>query len=242
MARPGIGHSVEGVHAVAAAVAAGRVERLLVERSRLEPLAAIVSAAREAGASVEVVADLRREAATEAPQGVVASCRPRQTVSLEDGVAAISPAAVLVLDHLEDPRNVGAIARTALAAGIGALVVAEHRSAPLEATAFKAAAGALEHLAVVMVSSTANAVDALKRLEVWTVGLDAAGSRSLFGLDLLAGPVAIVVGAEGAGLSRLVGERVDVTVSIPIRGAVESLNAGVAASLACYEVMRARER
>jgi 23S rRNA (guanosine2251-2'-O)-methyltransferase len=241
MARPGIGRSVEGVHAVAAAVAAGRVERLRVERSRLGALDDLVSAARRAGATVEVVSDLRHESTTEAPQGVVATCRPRPTANLEEGVAAASPAALLVLDHLEDPRNVGAIARTALAAGIGALVVAEHRSAPLEATAFKAAAGALEHLAVVMVSSTANAVDALKRLEVWTVGLDAGGAKSLFGLDLLAGPVAVVVGAEGAGLSRLVGERVDVTASIPIAGPVESLNAAVAASLACYEIARMRK-
>ncbi len=240
MARPGIGHSVEGVHAVAAAVAAGRVEHLSVERSRRGALDELVSSAEAAGAEVEVVSDLGKRAATEAPQGVVARCRPRPTVSLEVGVAAASPAALLVFDHLEDPRNVGAIARTALAAGIGALVVPEHRSAPLEATAFKAAAGALEHIAVVLVSSVANAVDALKRLEVWTVGLDSGGSRSLFGLDLLGGPVAIVVGAEGAGLSRLVGERVDLIASIPIRPPVESLNASVAAALAAYEVARVR--
>ena len=119
-------------------------------------------------------------------------------------------------------------------------MVPEHRSAPLEATAFKAAAGALEHLAVVMVSSIANAVDALKRLEVWTVGLDSGGDRSLFGLDLLAGPVAVVVGAEGAGLSRLVAERVDLIAAIPIRPPVESLNASVAAALAAYEIARTR--
>ena len=240
MARPGIGHNVEGVHAVAAALAAGRVEVLTVERSRVEALADLVARAKDAAIRVDLVADLGERAATEAPQGVVARCRPRATVDLEDGIAATTPAALLVLDHLEDPRNVGAIARTALAAGIGALVVSERRGAPLEATAFKAAAGALEHLAVVMVSSIASAVEDLKRAAVWTVGLDAVGERPLFGLDLLGEPVAVVVGAEGAGLSRLVAERVDVRAAIPIHGPVESLNASVAAGLAAYEIARVR--
>jgi 23S rRNA (guanosine2251-2'-O)-methyltransferase len=93
---------------------------------------------------------------------------------------------------------------------------------------------------VVIASSIANVIDGLKRLEVWTVGLDAGGSRSLFGMDLLAEPVAIVLGAEGSGLSRLVGARVDVTASIPLYGPVESLNASVAAALAVYEVARMR--
>ena len=90
------------------------------------------------------------------------------------------------------------------------------------------------------VSSIAAAVDDLRRMDVWTVGLDADGDRSLFGLDLLADPVGIVVGAEGAGLSRLVRERVDVVASIPLSSAVESLNASVAASLAVFEVVRSR--
>lgn len=242
MARPGIGNSVEGVHAVTAALAAGRVERLTVERSRLESLEAMLATARRLGVDTEIVADVRRDAATDAPQGVVARCRPIPFVSLEAVVAATAPTAVLVLDHLEDPRNVGALARSAVAAGIGGLVIPEHRAAPLEATAFKAAAGAFEHLAVAEVSSIANAVDALKRLQVWTVGLDAGGRQSLFGFALLAEPVAIVVGAEGSGLSRLVRERVDVVASIPIRGPVESLNASVAAALAVFEVARVRGR
>ncbi|HLE38722.1 MAG TPA: 23S rRNA (guanosine(2251)-2'-O)-methyltransferase RlmB [Acidimicrobiia bacterium] len=240
MVRPGIGHSVEGIHAVTAALAAGRVERLTVERSRLESLQTMLATARGLGVDVEIVADVRRDAATDAPQGVVALCRPIAFVSVEAAVAATAPAAVLVLDHLEDPRNVGALARSAVAAGIGGLVIPEHRAAPLEATAFKAAAGAFEHLAVAAVSSVANAVDALKKLQVWTVGLDAGGRQSLFGLALLAEPVAIVVGAEGSGLSRLVRERVDVVASIPIRGPVESLNASVAAALAVYELARVR--
>ena len=240
MAPVGIGDRVEGVHAVAAAVAAGRVRRLYVERSRIDVLEDIVSAARDAGATVDVVHDVRPTATTSTPQGVVAECRPLKTLSLDDAIAATTPASLILLDHLEDPRNVGAVARSALAAGIGALVVSRHRSAPLSASAFKAAAGALEHLAVCEVSSIAAAVDDLKKREVWTVGLDAGGDRSLFGLDLLTEPVGVVIGAEGAGLSRLVRDRVDLVASIPLAPAVESLNASVAAALAVFEVMRQR--
>jgi len=240
MAPSGAGAEVEGLHAVAAAVAAGRVERLFVESSRAEALRSLVGEASAAGAEVRVVPDLRSLAATTAPQGVVAHCRPLETRSLAE-VAGAGPApALVVLDHLEDPRNVGAIARSALAAGMSGLVLARRRAAPLGATAFKAAAGALERLPVALVSSVAQAVAELARVGVWTVGLDAGAGRSLFGLELLAEPVAIVVGAEGRGLAPLVAERVDVRAAIPLGGGVESLNAAVAVSLACYEVSRVR--
>jgi 23S rRNA (guanosine2251-2'-O)-methyltransferase len=155
-------------------------------------------------------------------------------------VAATDPPAVVVLDHLEDPRNVGAIARSMVASGTLGLVVSRRRGAPLGATAFKSAAGAFEHLTIAEVSSVAAAVDDLRRLGVWIVGLDAGGDRSLFGLDLFTEPVAIVIGAEGRGLGRLVAERVDVTASIPLAGPVESLNASVAAALAVFEIGRVR--
>jgi 23S rRNA (guanosine2251-2'-O)-methyltransferase len=240
MTLSGVGAEIEGLHAVAAAVAAGRVQRLFVEASRVEALRSLTAQAVAAGAEVRVVADLGSLAATTAPQGVVAHCRPLATVSIGEAAAALRPAALVVLDHLEDPRNVGAIARSALAAGMGALVLARRRAAPLGATAFKAAAGALERLPVALVSSVAQAVADLGRLGVWTVGLDAGSGRSLFGLDLLAEPVAIVVGAEGRGLASLVADRVDVRAAIPLAGGVESLNAAVAVSLACYEVARVR--
>jgi len=240
MAPSGAGAEVEGLHAVAAAVAAGRVEVLFVEASRAEALRSLTTQAAAAGAQVRVVADLGTLAATTAPQGVVAHCRPLPTLGLADLAATHHPAALVVLDHLEDPRNVGAIARSALAAGMSGLVLARRRAAPLGATAFKSAAGALERLPVALVSSVAQAVGDLGRLGVWTVGLDADADRPLFGLGLLAEPVAVVIGAEGRGLAPLVAERVDVRVSIPLRNEVESLNAAVAASLACYEVARVR--
>lgn len=240
MAPPGIGDRVEGVHAVAAALEAGRVRRLRIERNRVEALATIVDEAERRGVTVDLVEDVRSNAVTDAPQGVVAECRPIAAVPLDEAVAAGDPASLVILDHVEDPRNVGAIARSAVAAGIAALVVAGRRAAPLGATAFKAAAGGLERLAITEVSSIANAVADLRRLGVWVVALDAGGDRSLFGLDLLSEPVALLLGAEGSGVSRLARERADVVASIPLIGQIESLNASVAAALAMYEVARVR--
>jgi 23S rRNA (guanosine2251-2'-O)-methyltransferase len=187
------------------------------------------------------VEDLRPVAATTAPQGVVARCRPLPESTLEELVAAATPAALLVVDHVEDPHNLGAIVRSAVAAGLPRLVVPTRRAAPLEGAAFKAAAGAFEQVQVASVSSVAAVLARLGELGVWTVGLDASGDRSLFGLELLAEPVAVVVGGEGRGLHRLVRERVDLRVRIPMAGPVESLNASVAAALAAFEVMRVRQ-
>jgi len=242
MARAGIGDRVEGFHAVAAAQAAGRVQTLTIERLRLrhDAYAALVAAAETQGTSVSVVEDVRPLAATDAPQGVVATCTPIAVRTLDDVIHLATPTALLLVDHVNDPRNLGAIARSALAAGVPALAVPRRRSAPLGATAFKAAAGAFEQVAVAQVGSVADAVRELRQAGVWTVGLDAAAERSLFGLDLLAEPVAVVLGAEGQGLSRLVAERVDQLARIPMRGPAESLNVSVAAGLAVFELARVR--
>jgi 23S rRNA (guanosine2251-2'-O)-methyltransferase len=241
MASAGIGRSVEGTHAVLAALRAGRVRSLRVERSRQKGLAELLSEAEQRRVQVHFVDDVRDHAETTAPQGVVATCAPIEALSLKDLVAgAPEPAALLVLDHLEDPHNVGAIARSAWAAGMHGLVVARARSAPLSAAAFKAAAGALEHLAIAEVGSTADAVKRLSDAGVWTVGLSASAGSDLFGLELLSQPVAVVVGAEGTGLAHLVEERCDVLASIPMANPLESLNASVAAALASFEVLRAR--
>lgn len=242
MASAGIGDRVEGLHAVAAALAAGRVHSISVEEQRLKhrPYAALVEAAGVAAVPVDIVDDVRPGATTDAPQGVVARCRALATATLEEAVAATEPAALLVFDHVEDPRNLGAAVRSAVAAGFRAIVVPRRRSAPLGATAFKAAAGAFEDVAVVEVGSIPEALHRLGQIGVWRVGLDAGGDRSLFGFDLLADPVALVVGAEGSGLSRLTAERCDALVTIPHPGPVPSLNASVAVALAVFEVARIR--
>jgi 23S rRNA (guanosine2251-2'-O)-methyltransferase len=238
MAPAGYGNRVEGLHSVAAAAARGRIRKLWVEEKRLgrAEIADIVSVVgRE---STALVADIRPMAETEAPQGVVAECAPIMPVPIDD--LAGPEAAVVVLDHIEDPHNVGAIARSALASGMTGMLVSSRRAAPLSATAFKAAAGALEILRVAVVGSIPEALSRLKDRGVWIVGLEAGSSTSLLGLELLTEPVAVVVGAEGAGLSVLSQKRCDVLASIPMAANFESLNASVSAALACFEIMRVR--
>lgn len=241
MVPAGIGGRVEGVHAVAAAVAAGRVTRLHVESGRGDRGAAgqLVASARSAGVEIRTVDSIWKLAETDAPQGLVAEARPIAFQTVED--LFVPHAAIIVLDHLEDPRNVGAVARSALAAGMTGLVVPERRAAPISAVSFKTAAGAFEHLPVAQVSSVADCAQRASRAGVWTVGLATGGDRSLFGLELLTEPVAIFVGSERGGLARLVTDRLDVEVSIPMAALSESLNASVAAALACFEVQRARQ-
>jgi len=242
MARAGIGDRVEGLHAVDAAVRAGRAITVRIEQRRLDrdTYTELADAARHAGATVEFVGDVRDHALTSAPQGVVAVCRPVQTVSIEEAVTTTDPAALLVFDHLDDQRNLGAAIRSAVAAGLRSVVVPKRRSAPIGAAAFKAAAGTLEEVSLVEVSSIPEALRRLEQLGAWRVGLDGSGERSLFGFDLFTEPVAVVVGAEGEGLHRLTAERCDAIVRIPLVGPAESLNASVAAALAVFEISRAR--
>jgi 23S rRNA (guanosine2251-2'-O)-methyltransferase len=237
MAPAGYGSSVEGVHAVAAALKAGRVERLFVERGRRDRHGDLL--AEVDSSLISVVDDVRSLADTDAPQGVVARCRPIKPATLEQ--LSEGRAAILVLDHVEDPHNVGAAARSARAAGLSGIVVSSRRAAPLSAAAFKAAAGALELLPVGVVGSIPEALRRLKGAGVWVVGLEAGADQSLFGLGLLTEPVAVVVGSEGSGLAELTRKRCDVLASIPMATDTESLNASVSAALASFEIMRARK-
>ena len=238
MAPAGYGSRVEGVHAVAAAVASGRVRRLWVESRRLArgDIAAVVG--QLGPGRVSEVRDVRSYAETEVPRdwwpSVIRSFR------LVSTRWQVRTPAVLVLDHIEDPHNVGAIARSAYAAGIDGLVVSRRRASPLSAAAFKTAAGALEHLAVAVVGSIPEALSRLKEKGMWAVGLDSGGDSSLFGLAILTEPVAVVVGSEGKGLSALVRKRCDVLASIPMAAGAESLNASISAALASFEIMRVR--
>jgi len=238
VAPAGYGNRVEGLHAVAAAAAAGRVRRLWVEKRRADrsEIGSILDLIGKDQTSL--VSDVRSWAETEAPQGVVAECVPIMPTPIDD--LARPGAALVVLDHVEDPHNVGAVARSALAAGMTGLVMSSKRAAPLSAAAFKAAAGALEKIPVSVVGSIPEALNRLKGGGVWIVGLDAGSESELFGLEILTEPVAIVVGAEGSGLSVLAAKRCDVLASIPMAAGSESLNASVSAALACFEVMRVR--
>jgi 23S rRNA (guanosine2251-2'-O)-methyltransferase len=215
-------------------------------------IAEILDLAGEAGVPVRRVSRgrLDAEARTDAAQGVLAHARPLEEVALEDlcrptlsgGVPTSGGGQpfLLVLDGITDPQNLGALIRTADGAGATGLVLPRHRAAHITAAVTKAAAGAVEHLPIAVVPGIAGALSVISRLGVWTVGLDGDADQPLWGLDLAAEPVALVLGAEGSGLSRLVRDRCDVVVAIPQRGHLPSLNVAAAGAVAAFEIARRR--
>lgn len=179
-----------------------------------------------------------------AHQGVVAVAPPFPYRSLDELLASRLPGSrrlFVVLDHLTDPHNVGAVVRTAEAAGAGGLILPERRSAGINATVRKAAAGAAAHLPIARVSNVSEAIRTLKKAHVWVAGADAAPeARPLWEADFNR-DLALVLGSEGSGLSQLVRRECDFLVQIPMRGRVSSLNASVAAAVCIYEALRQRE-
>ncbi|KAF0133964.1 MAG: RNA methyltransferase [Candidatus Saganbacteria bacterium] len=177
-------------------------------------------------------------------QGVIALTAAHEYAELDDLLAAASkknelPFLVL-LDGLEDPQNLGAIIRTADAAGAHGVVITKHRAVGLTAVVAKTSAGAIEHVPVARVNNLNDCIRELKEKRVWVFGLDEKGETNISKADFKL-PLALVLGKEGAGLSRLVKENCEMLVSIPIKGKVNSLNASVAAAVAMYEVVRQRQ-
>lgn len=243
------GEQVEGHHAVHELLLARRrrVRRLwLAENVAMsDPVQRIAALGSERGVRAEVkpVEALLAAAQTGAPQGVIAWADPLLPVGLEELVdveAAPGPAFLLVLDGVTDPGNLGSVLRTAACAGVGGVVVGRHRSAPLTAAAVKAAAGAVEYVPISSVGGIPAALQRLSRAGIWLVGLDPLGNEELWDATLFDGPVALVLGSEGKGLSRLARDRCDLLVRIPQRGPIESLNVAAATAVACFEVARRR--
>jgi 23S rRNA (guanosine2251-2'-O)-methyltransferase len=212
------------------------------------PVDEIVASAARARIPLHHVARSRLHAVagTDAPQGVIAFADPVPAVDLSTllGRSAPSPRPeepfLLILDGVTDPYNLGALLRTAACAGVTGLVISRHRSARLGPAAVKAAAGAVEHVPVALVSGVPAALGQLSDAGVWTLGLDAEANALLWGQPVMEGPVAVVLGAEGRGLSRLVRERCDVLARIPTPGPLPSLNVAAAGAVACLEVARRR--
>lgn len=181
------------------------------------------------------------EALTESHQGVIARAAPVAEADFERLISD-RQAFLVVLDGITDPGNLGAILRTAECAGVTGVVLGRHRSVHISPTVTKTAAGAVEHVPIALTGGIPTAISQLNDAGVFTVGLDGGGDRSIFDLpQLQSGPVALVLGAEGAGLSRLVRQRVQVLASIPLGGELNSLNVATAAAVACFEVVRARD-
>lgn len=234
-------HVIPGRRPVAEALRAGRpLAQVVVEQRRTQRLEWLVELATAAGVDVRAITsgelDVLTGGVTHQGVAAVAASAPAP------GITELTGDLVVVLDGVTDPHNLGAIARAAEVAGACGVVLPRRRSAHRSPAAEKTSAGALSWLPVVTVPNVATGLAQLADLGFWSVGLDGTAATSVWDSHLLDGRVAVVVGAEGSGLSRLVAERVDQLVAIPMRGHLDSLNAGTAAAVALFEVVRRRER
>ena len=240
------GEQVEGRQAVAELLAARRrpvVDVWMAQDVSPAPvLERIEALAGEARVAVRRVSRSRldAEAATDAPQGVLAHARPLPEAQLDD-LARQPRAFLLAVDGVTDPHNLGAMLRSAEAAGATGAILGRHRAVHVTPTVAKAAAGAIEHVPMAVVPGLPAALARAKELGCWVVGLAEDGDRSLFDdLPVATEPIVVVVGSEGAGLSRLARARCDLVLNIPMRGRLPSLNVSAAAALALFEVSRRR--
>ena len=235
---------VYGINPVSESIKATTASTVWVSDRRDARLQRLVAAARRAGVQVEPIepAELDRLAGGRVHQGVVARVVPPAEHSVTDLVRSASGSPlIVVLDGVEDPQNFGAVMRTAEAAGVDGIVYQRRRSAPKSAAAAKASAGAMAYIRLAPVVNVSRAIGELQKLGVWTVGLDTDVARPYHELDLTQS-TALVVGAEGTGLRRLVRERCDFLASIPMLGQVASLNVSVATGVVVYEAVRQRAR
>lgn len=239
-----------GINAVREALEAGSaLDRIVIAKGRQDTrVEQIVQLARRNGVAVrfEERSQIDRLANSKDHQGVVALAAARAAATLEDIVAAANAAPgkgarglMVLLDGVEDPHNLGAIIRTALASGAHGVVIPERRSAGLTDTVARASAGALAHLPVARVTNLVRAMEDLKGAGYWLVGLDEDAGKSYTDVDYTS-PVGIVLGGEGKGLHELTRKRCDFVVSLPTTGPVKSLNVSVAAGVVLFEALRQR--
>jgi 23S rRNA (guanosine2251-2'-O)-methyltransferase len=239
-----------GIHAVREALEAGRAfDRILIARGRQDTrVEEIVQLARGRNIAVrfEDRGQLDRLADSKDHQGVVAMAAARAAGTLEEILEAVNSGTgrgekglIVLLDGVEDPHNLGAIIRTALAAGAHGVVIPERRAAGLTDTVARASAGALAHLPVAKVTNLVRTMEELKEAGYWIVGLDERADKSYTEADYTS-PVGIVLGGEGKGLHELTRKRCDFVVSLPTVGPVKSLNVSVAAGVVLFEALRQR--
>ena len=227
---------IHGRNAVLEAARAGRVLKVyqasgLGHDPRLDELARLTR--------IEVVANERLDViAAGVHQGVAAELKPRKEWALKE-LLATNPSLLIALDSIMDPQNLGAILRSAEVAGAEGAIVPEHRSAPLSPAAVKASSGASELLRIAKVSGLPSAIPEIKRSGIWCVALDPRGEMPAWDFDFTQ-RVCVVVGSEGEGVHRLVKERCDARVRLPVKGHIASLNASAAAAALLYEVMKQR--
>ena len=237
---------LEGRNAVLEALRAGRsVDKIYVQLGSSDgPIQTILREAKKHDTIVSFVAKERLNQMSETGnhQGVIAMAASYEDVSVEEILARAGEKGeapfLFLLDGIEDPHNLGAIIRTANLAGAHGVIITKHRAAGLTATVAKASAGAVNYTPVAKVTNLTNTIEQLKKEGIWFVCADMGGTR-MYDLDLR-GPVGLVIGNEGEGVSRLVREKCDFIASIPMKGDIDSLNASVAAGILAYEIVRQR--
>lgn len=238
---------IEGRNAVMEALRVGRsIDKIYINKGDVDKtLGHIASKARDAGIVV-VECDRRKldfMSVTKAHQGVIALCAVRDYCSIEDILAEAEKRGeapfVIVCDEISDPHNLGAIIRTAECVGAHGLIIPKRRSAGLTTIVDKASAGAAEHALIARVPNITAALKELKDKGLWIYGTAADGESGLWNTDLT-GSIALVIGSEGDGMSRLVRESCDFVVSLPMKGKLNSLNASTAAAVTMYEILRQR--
>jgi len=239
---------VEGKNSVFEAIRSGRpLNKLFVEKDNQDVLILrIIAMAREKDIPIQYLERNKLDAIsqTRAHQGVILEVAAREYVEVDDILKTAEEKGekpfVLVLDGITDPNNLGSIIRSAECAGVHGIILPKRRSAALNATVAKVAAGALEYVNVARVTNLVQTLRSLKNEGLWVIGADMDGKTNFHDADLT-GPVALVIGSEGEGLSRLVKNECDLMVKIPMKGKISSLNAGVAAGIMIFEILRQRE-
>lgn len=228
------------------ALKAGRpINKILVMRGeRRGSINSIIKLARQQGIPIYETSASKLDSISESynHQGVIAYISPYAYMEPKDILKRAEqrnePPLIICLDEIQDPYNFGSILRTADAAGAHGVIILKRRAVAITPVVAKASAGAVEYVPVARVANLAAAIENLKQKGLWVVGADMNG-RSCFSLDLT-GPLALVIGSEGRGLSRLVKEKCDFLAALPMMGKVGSLNAAVAASVILYEILRQR--
>ena len=238
---------LEGRNALTEALKSGRtIDKVFIASGETDRgLQRLAAQAKEAGAVVVPVDRRKLDAmsTTHSHQGVIALAAAREYFTIDDILQEAADrgenALIVICDELSDPHNLGAILRSAECAGAHGVIIPKRRSVGLTAVVAKASAGAVEYMKVARVTNINAAMDELKQKGVWIFGTAAEGSVPMYKADLT-GPTAIVIGSEGDGMSRLVQKNCDVTVHIPMKGNITSLNASAAASILLYEAVRQR--
>lgn len=241
--------TIEGRNPLLEALRANRAisKIYLAKGSDQRELREIMALAKERGIPLQWVPRQKLEAlaSTKGHQGVVALASPVPYADLDEILARAKEQGedpfIIILDHLEDPHNLGAILRTAEAVGVHGVVIPKRRGVTVTGTVTKTSAGAVEYVPIARVANLRQAMEELKEKGCWIVGADLQGSISFFEADLK-GPLALVIGSEGQGMSRLVRETCDLLIKIPMVGRLNSLNASVAASVILYEIFKQRLR